>query len=205
MRAVTLRTVGWMAASMLAAARVATGQSFQPGGPLMVRDSQGRIVGQLVGAYQVSAVVDGRVVLLAAFRGGLTDPSVGLAFDQPDCQGNAFMLKRSTDYYMWTPAAFGPTGALHIVDHDTPAQVQTLVSFYQNYTDSTTGQCTNQNPAVYPDAVRTVQTSFQRNHFTPPLSVVPAVAPASVPAVGRVGVTMLVVGLALTGLLMLFR
>jgi hypothetical protein len=193
-------------AAMLSASSFAEGQSLQPGGPLAVRDSQGRILGELVSAYQVSMVVDGKIVILGAFRNGLTDQSTGIGFDQPDCQGNPFMLKRSVGYFLATPAAFGPTGALHVIDNNAPAQTQTLASFYQNFNPPTPGQCLNQTPIVYDDAVPTVQTSFQQSHFTPPLSVVQAAsAAAAVPVGGRLGLAVLIAGLAVTGLVVLLR
>jgi len=192
-------------ASTLLVAVAARAQTVQPGGPLVVRDARNRLVGQLVSAYAVSMVVNGKVVILGAFRDGLTDQGAVLEFDQPNCQGNAFMLKSNVSGYLSTPEVWGPTGALHIIDLNTPVQTQMLMSYFQN-TVIPSGQCTNQSALLATDAIPTVQTTFMRSQFTPPLSVAPALAgAAAVPGTGMIGLAAIAAGLAAVGLIRLMR
>ena len=176
-------------------------QGAQPGGPLVVRDSQGRLVGQLLGSSFVSMVVSGKIVILVAARPGLTDPGAVLEFDQPNCQGNSFMLKSNIDLNLATPAVFDGAGVLHIADLATPVQTQTLMSYFQ----ATIGACTNQS-IVAADAIPAVQTSFNKSQFTPPLSVASAYGQAAaVPASGTLALAVLATGLAIAGASLLLR
>src|SRR5437762_3450660 len=95
-----------------AIACAAQAQTIQPGGTWTVHDANNKVVGQWIGYYHVSTVVNGYVVGLGVGRNALSSDSV-LYYDQLNCQGNAFFSVNTTAA-LDTPATIIPSGTILI-------------------------------------------------------------------------------------------
>ena len=126
------------------------GQTALPGGELVVRDSAGQAVGQLITIEHngtpasVSMIVNSRPVILTVQRSRLMAPAA-LYYDQANCQGVAFINGDGPggEGYLSTPAAFAPDGTIRI----SPSYAGAPHLIHGTY-DDLFHNCTNQNLQV---------------------------------------------------------
>jgi hypothetical protein len=110
-----LRMLLFAAVAFAATTLNAATPTFAPGGPLIIKDAQGQTVGQTMGPELVSVVINGRNVVLGVSRTrGLLDRGESLFFDQPNCNGTAYINRPSVQDYTYTPGEFAPDGTIRI-------------------------------------------------------------------------------------------
>ena len=105
-------------------------QTFAPGGHLVVVDANGKVVGQFVpfqNALGVSVVVNGQATVLRVNRQRLFE-NASLLFEQPNCQGNAYI---ETPSFLWKSVAFAPDGSSRVAS-TTIAVTRTYQSLWRD-------------------------------------------------------------------------
>lgn len=159
-----MRVVTAMLAACLLAA-VVYGQTFQPGGPVVLRDANQRLVGQMVDSNDVSVNINGHSVLLIARRSELTSGD-GLWFDQLNCQGNAYITSATVSFGPpSTPAFFAPDGTVRI----SPSLQETTLTLKSHYSDIGVPLCQNQTFLL--NALSTEVGPNLKSMFQPPFSM----------------------------------
>jgi hypothetical protein len=160
--------------SIILAAVSAGAQTYQPGGPLVVRDANGHVVGQYDAFGRVNILINGHPVLFDVEPARLALFGVNLYFDQPNCQGTAYLDSAQFVSYVTTPAAFAPDGTVRIA----PSRTSSSHLVASNYSDETS-QCTNQ-AATLTTALATETGPAVRSAFTAPFAAAPGTLPALV-------------------------
>lgn len=162
------------AAVILALASPCNGQSFSPGGNLLIRDANGQLVGQYLDADNgagVSVILNGHNVVLRIERQLIRDNGALLYFDQPNCQGLAYLSAPTT--FPWPETAFAPDGTARIAASFN-ASPHTVSSSWR----SDSQQCQNSVTVALP----TLPTEIGPNVnalFTPPFTVTEGIASAA--------------------------
>jgi hypothetical protein len=171
--------------AMLLLAATAAAQSFSPGGPLIVHDANGKIVGQVLqfaGEYAyVSVVANGHPLVVDVRRPIMAEGVPPLYFSQPNCQGDAFLDLSSVDpnSALMLTASKAPDGTLRI-SSSTTGSPHAYASRYRSLTQ----ECVNES-ATLSSAVPTEVGPNVATLFTPPFSVGPGNVPP-LPATERV-------------------
>lgn len=184
-----------LASATLLMTPILSAQGFQPGGPLVVRDNQGTIVGQYFSNHQVSIIINGKPYIAQVNQTGLDGQ---VFFDQPNCHGNAFIdIGPNT---IESRAAPGPGGVLLTADASNGVQPLSSASWF-----SASGGCFNvaipSNEGV-PAIASTVNVN---STFQPPFSLnigqvsTPLAVPLAVPLDGVAFLATLALVLATAG------
>ena len=154
------------------------GQTFAPGGPLEVRDSNGELVGNLIARGIVSVVINGHPTLLAVERSRLTDFGPRLYFAGSNCTGTAYISGDSTVTGSPTiPAALAPDGTVRISPSFAGAPQTTLSYFHHPI-----GSCWNETNQLA-NALSTEVGPNLAAEFVPPFSTSASASIASAAAV----------------------
>jgi hypothetical protein len=159
-------------------------QTFRPGGNNVVRDSAGQLIGQYDGsvvsdAALVSVVINGYPVYFDVDRNALGLPRGPLYFDQPNCQGTAF-LNSNAFIGVLIPAVFAPDGTVRIAPSRT-SSTRVMMSWFVDGSS-----CVNETVAIA--AIPTEAGPNMKTRFTPPFTVAPGAVPSvvvDVPASSR--------------------
>jgi hypothetical protein len=177
----------------------ASADQAQPGGPLVVVDNQGQIVGQALEDGVVSTTVRGKVVLAYCRHDSVyVSRAYELYFDQPDCQGNAYVPIPGS---MSTRLTWAREGEHYLPHLDQPAG-----SLIYHSKWGTQGFCRNRTGWVH-DAFPAEPIGDPFAHYEPPFryEAASSVGPAAmaVPAVSAPGLGLLAVAIAIGALLRL--
>lgn len=180
-------------------AAAAGAQTFQPGGPMVLRDAQGRLVGQLEDD-NVLVIINGRPTQLIATHAKLTSAYV-LYFDQPNCQGTALINQTSSSPV--PIAAFAPDGTVRVAT-SFDVVTRNTASFYNDRPQ--TPNCTNLS--VPSSGLPTETGPNLKAMFQPPFSAVEGnvttpVALSNVPANSVIVLSVLLGLLAIAAILRL--
>ncbi len=175
-------------------------QTFQPGGHLLLRDSGGTLIGQVVG-NGVSVVANGHNVILTPTPSGLVGNIGTISFDQPNCQGTPFIDRAAALFSVSWPTEIIPDGTFRIAS-SLQGTTRTMTSDY----NVALKQCSN-----FTRIITALPTELGPNlnaQFTTPFMVAPGViptAPVAVPLTNRVVMFLLVLTLACFGVTVLRR
>jgi hypothetical protein len=180
--------------AMLILTATAAAQSFSPGGPLVVYDANGKIVGQvitLVGSNTyVSVIVNGRPTFIDVRRPIIGESGI-LYFPQPNCQGDAFMDYGSVDPLnsLMARTFKAPDGSLR-VNTSMTASPRAYASTWRNYNQ----ECANLSGTLDVSFATEVGPNVA-TLFTPPFSIGPGNVPP-LPATERVTLIALLLAVA---------
>ena len=170
-------------------------QTFAPGGRFSVVDANGRLVGEYVGSREVFTLINGAPTVLLVTRSRLS--SLDLFFDQPGCQGQAF-LGYSQDE-VETPAAFAPDGTVRLAS----SRVGASVTIRSRYIDRIP-LCSDETSTLQ-NALPTEVGPNVKALFAPPftLGASPGSASAAAPANSTWLIVTIVIALAILGIVRL--
>ncbi|HKO58814.1 MAG TPA: hypothetical protein VJ276_23305 [Thermoanaerobaculia bacterium] len=123
-------------------------QTFRPGAHLVAVDNNGKLIGQVIdaiqGSYDVSAVVNGKPIILVVQREVILVRDNIVQYTQPNCQGTPFLNYNSNannGNLAW-PAGQGADGNVYIATTRSPVS-QVIQSFWHQATLTTPAGCTN--------------------------------------------------------------
>jgi|ERR1051325_2586745 hypothetical protein len=124
-------------------------QTFRPGAHLVAVDNNGKLIGQVIDAtggdgYAVSAVVNGKPVILRVEREIIQVRDNHVVYTQANCQGTAFLDYNSfqNNRNLAWPAGQGADGNVYIATTRTPVSTVIMSSWSQASLLSPAG-CTN--------------------------------------------------------------
>jgi hypothetical protein len=137
-------------------------QGFQPGGPLVVRDGKGTLVGQYLSGGQVSMKINGKPYIADVSRSTLGGT---ILFDQPNCQGNAFIGDRGENT-IENRVARGPGGVLFTADVSGSWRAAVSASYFSVYAG-----CSNNIGSDFGGFPATASTVNVKTTFQPLFSI----------------------------------
>jgi hypothetical protein len=170
-------------------------QAFEPAGRFAVFDANGRSVGEYVGSGEVFTLINGAPVVLLVTRSSLS--SLDLFFDQPGCQGQAFLGYAQDE--VETPAAFAPDGTVRLAS----SRVGSTVTIRSRYIDRAS-LCSNETSSLA-NALPSQPGPNLKALFAPPFTLgsAPAFASASVPINGARFIAAIAIALSIIGIVRL--